>query len=102
VTVSEGGDDIVHIRDVGAALKDKIEKTDNTVGRLRVAETHKHPLADTVKAVLGILMALGILVLFLSSSLIANTLSALLNQHLRYIGVTLVGGLRRWFSCISR
>jgi putative ABC transport system permease protein len=45
---------------------------------------------------LGILMALGILIVFLSSSLIANTLNALLNQHLRYIGVIkLVGGRRR-------
>jgi putative ABC transport system permease protein len=96
VTVSEGGDDISHIRDMGAALKDKIEKNDNTVGRMRFAETHTHPLADTVKAILGILLALGILVVFLSSSLIANTLNALLNQHLRYIGVIkLVGGQRR-------
>ena len=56
-------------------------------------ETHKHPLADTVNAILGILLALGILVVFLSSSLIANTLSALLSQHLRHIGVIkLVGG----------
>ena len=41
-------------------------------------------------------MALGILIVFLSSSLIANTLSALLNQHLRHIGVIkLVGGRNR-------
>ena len=47
-------------------------------------------------AVLGILLALGILIVLLSSSLIANTLSALLNQHLRHIGVIkLVGGQRR-------
>ena len=49
-----------------------------------------------VNAILGILMALGILVVFLSSSLIANTLNALLNQHLRHIGVIkLLGGQRR-------
>src|SRR5258708_25391113 len=41
-------------------------------------------------------MALGVLIVFLSSSLIANTLNALLNQHLRYIGVMkLVGGRYR-------
>jgi putative ABC transport system permease protein len=41
-------------------------------------------------------MALGILIVFLSSSLIANTLNALLNQHVRYIGIIkLVGGQRR-------
>jgi putative ABC transport system permease protein len=96
VTVLGDGDDIAYIREVGAALKDKIEKGDTIVVRSRFSETHKHPLADTVNAILGILMALGILIVFLSSSLIANTLSALLNQHLRHIGVMkLVGGQRR-------
>ena len=59
VIVSERGDDIFHIRDRGAKLKDKLEKNDNTVIRMRFSETHKHPLADTVNAILGILMALG-------------------------------------------
>ena len=41
-------------------------------------------------------MALGILIVFLSSSLIANTLAALLQQHMRHIGVIkLVGGRDR-------
>ncbi|HEX9385186.1 MAG TPA: ABC transporter permease, partial [Anaerolineales bacterium] len=96
VMVSEAGDDIFHIRDMGAKLKDKLEKNGSTVIRLRFSKTHEHPLANTVNAILGILMALGILIVFLSSSLIANTLNALLNQHLRYIGVIkLVGGQRR-------
>jgi putative ABC transport system permease protein len=95
VTVTGDGDDIAYIREVGGHIKDKLEKNGNTVVRSRFSETHKHPLADTLNAVLGILMALGILIVFLSSSLIANTLSALLNQHLRHIGVIkLVGGQR--------
>ncbi len=93
VTVSSGGDDLAHIREVGASLKDKLEKGGALVIRQRFSETHKHPLTDTLNAVLGILLALGVLILFLSSSLIANTLSALLNQHLRFIGVMkLIGG----------
>ena len=96
MTVTGDGDDIAHIREVGGQLKDKVEKNGNTVVRSRFSETHKHPLADTVNAVLGILMALGILIVLLSSSLIANTLNALLNQHLRHIGVIkLVGGQRQ-------
>jgi putative ABC transport system permease protein len=96
ITVSGDGDDIFYIRDLGAELKNKVEKGDVTVIRSRFSKTHEHPLADTVNAVLGILMALGVLIVFLSSSLIANTLSALLNQHLRYIGIIkLVGGQRR-------
>lgn len=95
-TVSEGGDDIEHIRVLGADLKTNLEKGNAYVIRSRYAETHLHPLATTVNAILGILMALGILIVFLSSSLIANTLAALLQQHMRHIGVIkLVGGRDR-------
>jgi len=96
VIVNGNGDDIDHVREVAAALKDKIEKGDTLVARMRFSETHTHPLADTINAVLGILLALGILIVFLSSSLIANTLNALLTQHLRHIGVMkLIGGQRK-------
>ena len=95
-TVAGDGDDISYIRDVGGIVKDKVEKSGEFVLRSRFSQTHEHPLANTVNAVLGILLALGVLIVFLSSSLIANTLSALLNQHLRHIGVIkLVGGQRR-------
>jgi len=93
VTVSENPDDAEHIRSVATDLKDKLEKSGATVLRTRTSKLHEHPLASTINAVLGILLALGILIVFLSSSLIANTLSALLNQHLRHIGVIkLIGG----------
>jgi len=95
-TVSENQDDMTHIRAVGAKLKDRIENVGNVVVRTRFSKTHEHPMASIINAVLGILMALGVLIVFLASSLIANTLSALLNQHLRHIGVIkLVGGRNR-------
>ena len=95
-TVSEGQDDIAHIRSVAATLKDRFEKNDVAVGQMIYSKTHEHPMASTVNAILGILLALGVLIVFLSGSLIANTLSALLNQHLRHIGVMkLVGGRQK-------
>jgi putative ABC transport system permease protein len=91
-----GQDNEEHIRGVLADLTEKIEKNDYSVGRSYISLTHQHPLEPTINAVLGILMALGVLIVFLSSSLIANTLSALLNQHLRHIGVMkLIGGQNR-------
>jgi putative ABC transport system permease protein len=94
-TLTEGQNDPQHLRQMTATLSDKVEKNNVTVLRTRSSKTDEHPMASTVQAVLGILLALGILILFLSSSLIANTLSALLNQHLRHIGVMkLVGGRR--------
>jgi len=92
-TVDSGKNDEAHIRNVSADLVSRIEKNGKDVSRSRIALTNEHPLASTVNAILGILMALGILIVFLSSSLIANTLAALLNQHLRHIGVMkLIGG----------
>jgi putative ABC transport system permease protein len=96
-TVEEvGQDDDEHIRAVLADLTEKIEKNGYSVLRSFRSKTHEHPLESTINAVLGILMALGVLIVFLSSSLIANTLSALLKQHLRHIGVMkLIGGQDR-------
>ncbi len=95
VTLTDGKNDDDHLRQMAADIKDKMEKSDVPVNRSRVTKTNEHPMASTVQAILGILLALGILILFLSSSLIANTLSALLNQHLRHIGVMkMVGGRR--------
>jgi putative ABC transport system permease protein len=95
VTLTEGQNDNAHLRQMAANIQDKAEKNGVTVLRARYSKTNEHPLASTVQAILGILLALGVLILFLSSSLIANTLSALLNQHLRHIGVMkLVGGRR--------
>lgn len=93
-TVEKAGqDNEIYIHDVGADVKDKLVRSGTPVIRSRFSKTHEHPLASTVNAILGILMALGVLIVFLSSSLIANTLNALLNQHLRHIGVMkLVGG----------
>jgi putative ABC transport system permease protein len=95
VTLADGQNDDQHLRQMTSTVSDKVEKYGVTVLRTRSSKTNEHPMASTVQAVLGILLALGILILFLSSSLIANTLSALLNQHLRAIGVMkLVGGRR--------
>ena len=95
VTVSEGKNDEEHLRQMAGTVKDKIVANGFTVYITRTTKTDEHPMASTVEAVLGILLALGVLILFLSSSLIANTLSALLNQHLRHIGVMKLVGARR-------
>ncbi len=96
ITVEGDQDDLSNIREIGTNLKEKVEKAGTAVSRTNFYKTHEHPMSSTINAVLGILMALGVLIVFLSSSLIANTLSALLNQHMRHIGVIkLVGGRNR-------
>jgi len=95
VTLSSGENHDQTLRQMTTTVSDKVTKNDVTVLRSRSSKTNEHPMASTVQAVLGILLALGILILFLSSSLIANTLSALLNQHMRHIGVMKLVGARR-------
>jgi putative ABC transport system permease protein len=62
---------------------------------LSVFKSNEYPMADMALAVMGILGALIILVMLLSSSLIVNTLNALFTQHLRQIGVMKMVGARR-------
>jgi putative ABC transport system permease protein len=94
VTVSDHSDDKAYIEQVSNRIKDHLEKGGRQVYRVQFAETHKHPLDSIVKALLGVLLTLGILVVFLSGSLIANTLTALLSQHLGQIGVMKLIGAR--------
>lgn len=95
-TLSDHENDDEHLQAMLTTIRDKAEKSGVSVFHTRYAKTNEHPMASTVQAILGILLALGILILFLSSSLIANTLNALLNQHLRYIGIMkLVGASRK-------
>jgi len=96
LTLTQGQDDETQLRAALSYVKDKVERSGYRVGFTRLSKTHEHPLASIVNAVLGILLALGVLIVLLSSSLIANTLSALLQQHMRHIGVMkLVGGRDR-------
>ncbi len=94
VTVSDQPNDNAAIRGVSALVSDKLEAAGQTVVRTRFSKANEHPMTSIVQAVLGILMALGVLIVFLSSSLIANTLAALLNAHQRYIGVMKLVGAR--------
>ena len=94
VTVDGDSYDIDHIREVSTTVSDKIDKSNRQVYRTELHQTNEHPMASTVEAILGILMALGILIVFLSSSLIANTLNSLLTQHLPHIGVMKLIGAR--------
>jgi putative ABC transport system permease protein len=93
-TVLDQPDNEAYIRQAAKDLTDKFEKNGLSVYRTRISLRTQHPMESTVQAILGVLGALGILVVLLSSSLIANTLNALLNQHLRHIGVMKLVGAR--------
>ena len=96
VRVTGDQNDRTNIQQTANLVSDRLEKSGLEVYRTQLFKTNEHPMTSTVQAILGIMLALGVLIVFLSSSLIANTLSALLNQQLRQIGVMkLVGASSR-------
>ncbi len=90
----ENGEDEEAIAGVTTQVEDKLERTGRGIYRTSTNLTTEHPLASLILAMLSVLLALGVLVMLLSSSLIINTLNALLAQHRRQIGVMKLVGAR--------
>src|SRR5574340_743761 len=96
ITVNGTGDDMTAIEHTAAAVTEKLEDGGREVYRMDQQLSTQHPMVDTVLAMLGMLMALGVLVAVLGGSLIFNTLTALLKEQRRQIGVMkLVGASSR-------
>jgi len=90
--IGDGGDEAL-IDQVADKVENRIERNNRVVYRTKTQISTEHPMAGTILAVLGVLGALGGLIMILSSSLIINTLNALLTQHMRQIGIMkLIGG----------
>ena len=94
VQVEGDGDDDAAIQEVAEMVEDRLERTGRTIYRTNTNRTTEHPAESIALAMIGVLGALGVLVMLLSSSLIVNTLNALLSQHRRQIGVMKLVGAR--------
>ncbi|MFN2138705.1 MAG: FtsX-like permease family protein [Candidatus Promineifilaceae bacterium] len=90
----ENGDDEAAIEAVAKEVRDKVERNGHVIYRTNTNKTTEHPMASIITAILGVLVALGVLIMLLSSSLIINTLNALLTQHRRQIGVMKLVGAK--------
>ncbi len=74
-------------------VKDKTEKSGYTIPLSMIAEPGQLPMNDVLQGILLLMGLLGVLSLFLSIFLVVNTVSALLTQQKRQIGVMkAVGG----------
>lgn len=94
VRASGNSNDESHIEVLASQLEDKLERNNHPVSNTKTQPSDQHPMGSIVFALLGVMAALGTLILVLSSSLIVNTLNALLSQHLRQIGVMKLVGAR--------
>lgn len=93
VLVGGNAADKAHIQAVVDQVKDEVEKGRQTVYRIWLPEPGEHPADDILQPMVVVLGALAVLSLFLSGFLVVNTISALLAQQVRQIGIMkAVGG----------
>ncbi len=80
---------------VGRRAWNKLEQGDTTVFGLWVNKPGEHPMQSAIDAMLMLLTVLGVLSLFLGTFLLVNTVSAILAQQIRQIGIMKAIGARR-------
>jgi len=83
-----------YIEDVAARVRDRVEKSGRQVYYTYIPEPGRYPGADSVDAVMMLLGVLGVLSLLLSGFLVVNTISALLAEQTKQIGIVKAIGAR--------
>jgi putative ABC transport system permease protein len=89
------GKDTAPIEALGRRAWSKLEQGDTTVFWLQVYKPGEHFMQGPIDTLLLLLAALGVLSLLLGSFLLVNTISAILTQQLRQIGIMKAVGGRR-------
>jgi putative ABC transport system permease protein len=92
-TVAENPKDEAHVRAVADEVADRVERGGREVYFTFILQPGRHFATDITQALGAIMGILGALAVFLSGFLVINTITALLAQHVRQIGVMkAVGG----------
>lgn len=76
-----------HVQDVAALVRDKVEKTGHNVFQVNIRTPGRHNAYDLVQSLTLMLGLIGAISLLLSGFLVVNTISALLAQQVRQIGI---------------
>jgi putative ABC transport system permease protein len=83
-----------HVQNVGKLIEDRLERSNVTVLFTLIFQPGEHPAQSFLNGFSLILGAVGLLSLGLSSFLIVNTLSAIMTQQVRQIGIMKAIGAR--------
>jgi len=87
--------DQTHIHSIAASINKKVEQSGRSIYSSEIRGDADQPFSNYVLALGQIMLFIGLLVVILSSSLIINTMNALMAQHVRQIGIMkLIGGHR--------
>lgn len=95
ITVEGDGMDKDQIQVVADRVREGLEDRDVTISSLAVRRSDDHPNSPYVNAISGVLLLLGLFIVFLSTFLITNTLHALLQQQVEQIGIMKTVGAKR-------
>jgi putative ABC transport system permease protein len=87
VSVAENPTDAEHVTEVAQAVADRLERSGATVYFVNVYQPGHHFAYNIAQGMFFILGALGWLTVLLSCFLIANTITALMTQQTRQIGI---------------
>ena len=87
VSVAENPTDQDHVRQVAQAVADRLERSGATVNYYRVNQPGHHIVYSWVQTVVFIMGALGWLIVLLSVFLIINSITSLMSQQTRQIGI---------------
>lgn len=90
-----GGDAMASIEAVGRRAWSKLEQGNTTVFWLQVNKPGEHPMQGIIDALVMLLTVLGVLSLLLGTFLLVNTVSAILTQQVRQVGIMKAIGARR-------
>ena len=95
LTVDGDSSDMALLEAVSARVRDVLDKNDVNMLSTALRSSTDHPNLYLARALLAVLVVIGIFVVFLSGFLITNTLQALLNQQVQQIGILKSVGARR-------
>ena len=95
VTVNGDGGNEASIQAVADRIRNDIEQNGGSVISTVVRSSFDHPNRTYVDAIVGVLVVLGLLIVFLSGFLITNTLQSLMNQQVQQVGIMKSVGARR-------
>jgi len=87
VSVAENQTDAKHVKDVAQAVADKMERAGATIYFVNVYQPGHHFAWSISQGVFFILSVLGYMTVLLSAFLIINTITAIMTQQTRQIGI---------------
>lgn len=94
--VAANENDLAHLEAVADQIEKQIENNGGQVLGRNIPNPGERPIQEVIDTLVLLLTGFGFIILFLASFLVVNTITALLTQQTKQIGVMkLVGGRRR-------